>query len=198
MDPLTDSFFEARKEDLKTRLKPKRYAHSLQVASVSQSLAETYGVDQQKARLAGLLHDWDKNYSDQDIQTKAKALKVNLPALVIDKMPQVLHGFTAAEALQEAYPQLPCDVVDAIRYHTTGALVMDDLAKIVYVADVLEPGRDFPGVEDLRKAVERVSLDELYFRVYQSAMSDLIRRGRYIYPASVEIWNALVAIHENQ
>lgn len=198
MDVLTDEFFEERKGDLQKRLKPKRYSHSLGVASTAVSLAHTYGVNVSKARLAGLLHDWDKNYSREEIQKRALVLHVDLPANVIETMPHILHGFTAAEALHRDYPDLPADVINAIRYHTTGAQTMDDLAKIIYVADVLEPGRDFHGVNDLRKAAEEVSLDELYFRVYQSALTNVIAQGQFLYPASVEIWNALVKTRENQ
>lgn len=198
MNVLEDEFYEARKNDLQKRLKPKRYAHSLGVAKTAALLAKTYGADVNKAQLAGLLHDWDKNYSADEIQDRARELSVDVSSEVIESMPQVLHGFTAAKVLHRAYPDLPDDVVNAIRFHTTGAEVMDDLAKIVYVADVLEPSRDFPGVDDLRQAVGEVSLDKLYFLVYQSALSDLIARGRHIYPASVEIWNALVERVENQ
>ena len=198
MDVVNDEFFEARKRDLQDRLKPKRFAHSLGVSKTAEAMAQMYHVDGAKARLAGLLHDWDKSYSAEEIQQRARDLQVEVPAHVIDTMPQVLHGFTAAVALAQAYPQLPCDVLNAIRYHTTGAHDMDDLAKIIYVADVIEPSRDFPGVEQLRKASKSVSLDELYFLVYQSALGDLIAQGRYIYPTSVEIWNALVERRKNQ
>lgn len=198
MNVLSDDFYEARKEELQGRLKPKRYAHSLGVAATADALAKSYQVDRVKARLAGLLHDWDKNYSREEIQARARDLQVALPSEVIDAMPQVLHGFTAAEALSEAFPDLPLDVIDAIRYHTTGALVMDDLAKIIYVADVLEPGRDFPGVEELRALARSASLDELYLSVYQSALENVISQGQFIYPASVEIWNALVESRKNQ
>lgn len=196
MDVLHNDFFEARKLDLQSRLKPKRYAHSLGVSRTAEELAYRYQVDAAKARLAGLLHDWDKNYSAEDIQQRARDLDVDVPSHVIDAMPQILHGFTAAVALAQLYPQLPADVLDAIRYHTTGAQDMDDLAKIIYVADVIEPSRDFSGVDTLREAAKSVSLDELYFLVYQSALGDLISQGRYIYPASVEIWNALVEHRE--
>ena len=72
-DVLSDAFFDARERDLKKRLKPKRFEHARGVSKTAASLAETYGVDVRKARLAGLLHDWDKEYGDDEIRERARA-----------------------------------------------------------------------------------------------------------------------------
>ena len=72
-DVLSDAFFDARERDLKKRLKPKRFEHARGVSKTAASLAETYGVDVRKARLAGLLHDWDKEYGDDEIRERCTA-----------------------------------------------------------------------------------------------------------------------------
>ena len=192
MDILSDEFYEMQRCELKKRLKPKRYEHSLGVAHTAEALAQRFCVDVAKARLAGLLHDWDKCYSAEAIQERARVFQVDVLPEVIDEMPQVLHGFTAACALQEQFPELPADVVQAIRLHTTGALIMDDLAKIIFVADVIEPHRDFPGVEELREIAKTRSLDELYFCTYRSGLRNLIDQGQRIFPGSLDVWNNLV------
>ena len=110
-DVLSDAFFDARERDLKKRLKPKRFEHARGVSKTAASLAETYGVDVRKARLAGLLHDWDKEYGDDEIRERARALGVDVDPYVLDTMPRLLHGPTAAAELVRAYPDLSADVV---------------------------------------------------------------------------------------
>ena len=83
-DVLSDAFFDARERDLKKRLKPKRFEHARGVSKTAASLAETYGVDVRKARLAGLLHDWDKEYGDDEIRERARALGVDVDPYVLD------------------------------------------------------------------------------------------------------------------
>ena len=77
-------------------MKPKRFEHARGVSKTAASLAETYGVDVRKARLAGLLHDWDKEYGDDEIRERARALGVDVDPYVLDTMPRLLHGPTAA------------------------------------------------------------------------------------------------------
>ena len=88
-DVLSDAFFDARERDLKKRLKPKRFEHARGVSKTAASLAETYGVDVRKARLAGLLHDWDKEYGDDEIRERARALGVDVIDVPLD---QILHA----------------------------------------------------------------------------------------------------------
>jgi HD superfamily phosphohydrolase YqeK len=74
-----------------------------------------------------------------------------------------------------------------------GDVEMSDLDRIVYIADMIEPGRDYPGVDDLREAVGSVSLNALFALCYRHTLLYLIEEGRPIHPRTVDIWNALVA-----
>ena len=152
-DALSDAFFEARRQDLKARLKRSRYEHTLGVADTAVRLARLYGVDERKARLAGLLHDWDKSFDDEGILRRAEELGLDVDSSAIGDLPALLHGPTAALALSRAYPCIPCDIVRAIELHTTGAIGMSDLDMVVYVADAVEPGRKYDGLEKLRALV---------------------------------------------
>ena len=160
-DVLSDAFFDARERDLKKRLKPKRFEHARGVSKTAASLAETYGVDVRKARLAGLLHDWDKEYGDDEIRERARALGVDVDPYVLDTMPRLLHGPTAAAELVRAYPDLSADVVQAIARHTAAAVGMSDLDMIIYIADAIEPSRDFDGLDELRAAIGAVLHDDV-------------------------------------
>ena len=73
-DALSDAFLEARERDLRARLGRRRYEHTLGVAGTAARLARAYGVDERKARLAGLLHDWDKGYDDAGIRARVEEL----------------------------------------------------------------------------------------------------------------------------
>ncbi|WP_165061515.1 MULTISPECIES: bis(5'-nucleosyl)-tetraphosphatase (symmetrical) YqeK [unclassified Adlercreutzia] len=194
-DVFSQKFLDARIEDLKGRVKPKRFKHIMGVADTAELLAKTYGEDRNKARLAGLLHDWDKGYRDKEIRQRAYDLGVD--ALVgewmIENMPEVLHGPTAAAALEREFPQIPSDVLKAIRWHTTASLDMSNLDKIVYIADALEPSRSFQEAELLRSYIGQISLDELYYRVYKFWTLALIASDRVLHPDTISIWNSIAA-----
>lgn len=193
-DVLSDAFFDARERDLKKRLKPKRFEHARGVSkTAAASLAETYGVDVRKARLAGLLHDWDKEYGDDEIRERARALGVDVDPYVLDTMPRLLHGPTAAAVLERAYPDLPADVVQAIARHTAAAVGMSDLDMIIYIADAIEPSRDFDGLDELRAAIGAVPLEELFMMTFNHILLTLVERRRCLHPATVEVWNHYVA-----
>ena len=107
-------------------------------------------------------------------------------------MPYLLHARTGAAAVAEAFPGISPAVVQAVARHTVGALDMTPLDEVVYLADMMEPARDFPGVEELRAAVGVVSLPELFSLGYQLSLAHLVRRRKRIHPETLDVWNALV------
>lgn len=193
-EALTEAFYEARRAELEARLPKKgRFRHCLGVADTACRLARRYGADERKARLAGLLHDWDKGYDDEGIRARARELGLEVDPFVMERMPQLLHGPTAAAALGRAFPQLPVDVLRAIERHTAGAAGMTDLDMVVYIADVIEPGRDFPGVAALRKLVGKGTLEELFVEVSGHVLANLVERRRFVHPGTLEVWNYYIA-----
>lgn len=192
-DVLGKKFYKARKAEIEQRVKPKRYQHILGVADTAEALARTYGVDVDKARLAGLLHDWDKGMRDGEIRQRAYELGIadEVGPWVVEHMPEVLHGPTAAAALGREFPEIPDDVLHAIQCHTTGALEMSDLDKVLYVADAIEPNRQFQEADDLRALVGDVDLDELFYQVYKFWTYALIRHDVVLHPDTIEIWNSI-------
>ena len=192
-DPFSDEFVAARTEQLAKRVKPKRFRHIQGVADAAESIAAAYGVDARAARLGGLLHDWDKGLGDDAIRKRARKLGVFVPGEVFDKMPQLMHGPVAAAALGRSYPQIPACVLQSISRHTTGACGMSDLDMVVYVADDIEPNRDYPGVKHLRKLVGSVSLEELFVQTFAHTLENLVDRGFTVHPSTVEVWNYYAA-----
>ena len=192
-DALSDAFYEARHAELKDRVKPKRLKHIEGVSDTAVKLAKRIGVDERKARLAGLLHDWDKGYDDAGIRNRVAELDLTdeLDPWVVDNMPRVLHGPTAATALAMHFPQIPDDVIDAIYKHTTASTEMSDLAKIIYIADALEPSRTFDKVDYLRDSMDELPLDQLYLRIYKFWTMAMIEHDIVLHPDTLAIWNDL-------
>ena len=192
-DALSEEFFAARERDLAERLKPRRFDHVLSVSDTAAALAEAYGADVRKARLAGLLHDWDKEHSDDEIRQRARDLGVDVDPLVLETMPRLLHGPTAAAALGREFPCIPADVLQAIERHTAAATGMSDLDMIVYVADAIEPKRAFGVLDELRSAAGKVPLEELFLMTFEHILLTLVKRRKRLHPATVEVWNHYVA-----
>lgn len=191
-EALSGEFLAARRAELQQRVGPKRFQHSLDVAATAEELAQIYGVDPRKARLAGLLHDWDKGYDDDGARARVHELGMEgqLDPSVVEGLPQVLHGHTAARALARDYPQIPDDVLQAIDRHTVGAVDMSPLDMVLNVADAIEPGRRFGELDELREAVGKVPLEELFFMVYGHWASLLMKRGRTVHPDTIRIFNS--------
>ncbi len=190
-----DELYARCEKAVDARLSGKRLAHVHSVADYAARLARVYDVDADKARLAGILHDWDKLIVDDGFPARYTELDMELPERH-ELMWPVLHSFTGAVAVKREFPELPDDVVQAISRHTLGGADMDPLDMVVFVADLIEPLRDAEkrhGVKELREMAGEVSLEELYFAAYTEVMHALIARKRFIHPEAFEIWNELVA-----
>ena len=110
--------YELMKARLKARVSPKRYKHSKGVAKAARKLAKVYGYNPDVARMAGILHDWDKGLDHEQIRERVRELGMQVDPFIVDEMPWVLHGPTAASALKRDYPWLGEEVCRAIERHT--------------------------------------------------------------------------------
>ena len=191
-DVFSKSFFNERKAELEKRVSAKRFKHSLGVSDTCVQLAEEYGLDVKKARLAGLLHDWDKGYDDEGARARVRELGMEdeVDPVVVEKMPGVLHGITAARALGNEFPGIPADILQAISRHTTAALDMEPLDMVLYIADAIEPNRQFGRIDELRARVGEATLEELYFETYEYWVFLLFERRKPLHPDTIRIWNA--------
>ena len=189
---LSPEFFAAREAELRRRVSAKRFAHVQGVVRMAERLARVYGVDVPRARLAALLHDWDKGYDDPGIRARAREVGADVDPWVAEHMPRLLHGPTAACALRCAHPGIPREVLVAIERHTTGAPDMGAVDMVLYVADALEEGRTFGRVEELRGRIGRESLEELFVDVLGYWTILIIEAGKPLHPDTVGVWNAYV------
>lgn len=184
--------FDSVRAAVRSHLTPRSAAHCEAVAEECVRLAGVYGVDVDSARLAGLLHDWARDEDDATLIARATALDIEVGPHD-HGVPYLLHAEVGAKQVAREFPDLGDEILAAIARHTTGAVEMSDLDRIVYVADMIEPRRSFDGVEGLRASVGAVPLDELFALAYEVSLRHLIERRHRFHPVTIEVWNALVA-----
>jgi predicted HD superfamily hydrolase involved in NAD metabolism len=181
------------RELVAVRLSAEAYAHSERTAAAAATLAARFGVDVTAAEVAGLLHDCAREVDDSRIVEEAEDLGV--PVLPFEREhPHLLHARLGAAIARREIPGLGEAVLSAIEVHTVGAVPMSDLDKIVYLADMTEPGRDYPGLDELRGALERKTLDECFRLAYGRTLRHLKQCGRPLHPIS----DAVVAQIEHE
>ncbi len=170
-------------------LTPHRVEHSLGVAETAASLAEFYEEDPERARLAGITHDLAREMRPADML--AEALMRKLPMERVERQaPILLHGPIEASRLAEEGLHDP-DVLQAVRLHTTGAPGMGKLAQIIFVADAIEPGRDYPGIDELRE-VSRQGLRTAVAACLKAQLAYMVETGQLIHPRSVATYNSFI------
>ena len=193
MEP-DEEFLQRVTAAVDARLSGKRLAHVHSVADYAAELARIYGANEFDARVAGLLHDWDKLLTDDEFPARLEELGIEQPAQ-IEYLYPVLHSYTGAVAVKREFPEISDDITSAIHNHTLGAVEMSDLDMVIFIADMIEPLRKSkgrPDVKEMRKMVGNVSLEELYFKGYAATMRSLVDRKRFIHPIAFDIWNGLV------
>lgn len=170
------------------RLWGRRLEHVHGVARTCVEMAVRFGVDPFEAKAAGLLHDWDKKLSADELWDKVERYGIGLER--DDRLLPPLHSWTAAASLPHEFPELPAAVFQAVGRHTVGAPDMSPLDMVVFCADMVEPGRDFPGVGALRALAEKGPLDRLFATCLGRSVASVVEGGRYLYPGAVDVWNA--------
>lgn len=183
--------FEAMREQLASRLKPTRYKHSLGVSATAAFLAQRFGLDVEKARVAGLLHDCARQYSNEALTTEAQSRGIEIGP-VEAAMPLLLHAYVGARLIQEDYGVQDLEIAQAIYRHTVGGSGMTDLDKVIYFADMIEPNRDYPEVEELRRLSREASLDEMVLAGLSQSIAFVNRKGHLIHPDTVTARNEIV------
>ena len=165
---------EALRKESQKHLKEKRIPHVLGCEKEAVKLARLYGVDEEKAAVAGILHDVTKALTaDEHIEIMKRYCE--LPDEEFLSQPKLFHALTGSIIAKEDFNQ-PEDICEAIRWHTTGKAGMTTLEKIIYLADYIEETRNFPGVEDLRAAVYR-NLNEGMALGLEMSIEDIKSRG---------------------
>ncbi|CAH0417226.1 bis(5'-nucleosyl)-tetraphosphatase (symmetrical) YqeK [Periweissella fabaria] len=168
-----------------------RYQHVLRVEAKALELAQNFAVaDLEKVSVAALVHDYAKERSDADFKAviKAKHLDRNL----MQWGNYVWHGLVGAEMIHDELAITDEDILNAVRYHTTGAAYMTIYDKLIFMADYIEDGRDFPGVDDCRTTTF-ADLDAGVAWQLKHTLGYLLAKQTPIHPQTVLTYNAFVA-----
>ncbi len=171
------------------RLSTERFLHSRSVALQAEALAGRFGADRAGAYLAGISHDLCKDLPEADMMRLALADGAGLSDLERCK-PSLLHARAAARLLEESFGPMEASVMEAVRLHTSGAPGMGVLAKIVYIADKIEPRRESVSPR-LRELAARADLETLFRAVLFDTAEYLRRRGKTVAPGT----EALIALY---
>ena len=178
------------KDKLKKTLSEKRYKHSLGVCDEAVKLAELYGTDEEKAYSAGLLHDCAKGYyTDKQIELCGKY------GITLDKITlsckAVIHAPLGAAVAKDEYGINDEEILEAIRCHTVAKENMSLLDKIIYIADMIEPMRDFHGVDKLRKAAYE-DIDKAFIMGLKQSIVFNAEKNKIIHPDTISAWNYML------
>ena len=183
--------YEERKALLESRLKPSRFRHSLGVADTAAFLADRFGVDVEQARLAGLLHDCAREFPNDAMIAEVERRHIAYGP-VERAMPLLLHAYLGAARVRECYDVEDDAICQAIYRHTVGGSQMTRLDKIVWFADMIEPNREYPEVELLRKLSRKASLDEMLLVGLTESIKFVCQKGTMLHPSTIAARNELL------
>lgn len=168
-----------------------RFSHSCGVATVARDLAGIWGADPEKASLAGLLHDYARPLTGRQLLEMAD--EYGLPVDDVERcIPVLLHGRVAAERVQADRLCRDPEILEAIRQHVTAGPAMSCLGKLIFVADMIEPGRAYPGVEHLRHLAATDPEAALRHGI-KSKIAYLLNRNWVVHPRIIAAYNRFAA-----
>ncbi|AMA62766.1 MAG: bis(5'-nucleosyl)-tetraphosphatase (symmetrical) YqeK [Kurthia gibsonii] len=175
---------------IKDRMPEKRYIHTIGVADTAMKLAARFGEDVKKAEIAGILHDVCK-YANRDWMKQVIEEQQMDPTLLAYHH-ELWHGPVGAYVAKTEFHIEDEDVLHAIRYHTTGRAGSSNLERIIYIADLIEPNRKFPGIDELREAAEVENLHDLSLRSVRHSIAFLMKQQQAVFPDSFKFYNDLL------
>ena len=164
---------------LKKELDHQRYEHTLGVERMARNMARIFGEDEERAALAGLLHDCAKCLP---LSQMVKAAKGEEMDEVMAESKALMHALAGMCMARNVYNVDDEEVLSAIRWHTTGHAQMTALEKIIYLADMIEPNRKpYPGLEPLREICMR-DLDQAMYTALRMSLEHVMEQGKTLHP----------------
>lgn len=178
------------KDIIRPLMGDKRYNHSVNVSKEAVRLAKKYGADVEKAAIAGILHDVTKEFDEQ------KQLQIfdsgDIILTDVEKSTSKLwHAISGSVYVQTELGITDCDIINAIRYHTTGRANMSLLEKVIFLADFTSEERDYPDVEVIREKADK-SLEEGMLYGIQFTLSVLLARQGCISEDALGAYNEII------
>ena len=182
--------FDEYKNIIKDRMSKKRYVHSLNVAKAAQQLAIKYGANIEKAMVAGILHDITK---EMPFDEQLQIIKSN--GIILDKVqiisPKTWHAISGCILIEQELDIKDEDILNAVRYHTSGRANMGLLEKVIFVADFIGEERDYKGVDIMRSKAKK-SLEEAMLYGVSFTIKDLSEKQCAIDMNTLALYNELI------
>ncbi|MCY8465088.1 bis(5'-nucleosyl)-tetraphosphatase (symmetrical) YqeK [Bacillus atrophaeus] len=175
---------------VKQQLTEHRYIHTIGVMNTAIELAERFGADSKKAETAAIFHDYAKFRPKEEM--KQIIIRENMPEHLLSYNPELWHAPVGAYLAEKEAGITDGEVLDAIRFHTSGRPDMTLLDKVIYVADYIEPGRKFPGVDDVRELAE-TDLNQALIQSLKNTMIFLMKKNQPVSPDTFATYNSLVS-----
>ncbi|SIS67180.1 bis(5'-nucleosyl)-tetraphosphatase (symmetrical) YqeK [Alicyclobacillus vulcanalis] len=184
------------RQRLAESLTPARYRHVLGVVEAAVRLARRFDADVLGAELAAWLHDLSREWPSDRLLAYMRDRQLDVPAAWLDA-PILLHGPVAADIARVQYGVDDADVLNAVFYHTTGRPGMRPLEAVLFVADAIEPSRDYPGVDHLRALAES-DLKAATLAALESTLRYALDRGFEMDASTVAARNELLKQARNK
>lgn len=179
--------FEKYENLIKSRLSEYRYTHSMNVAKRARELAGIYSLDEDKAYLAGILHDITKetDYAEQEKYMDNLGI---IPTELEKSNKLVYHQISGSCYVRSVLGIDDEEILNAIRYHTTGHAEMTDFEMVIYLADLTSAERSYPDVENVRKLADD-SLTDAMLCATRFTITDLANKNKLIHPDTLYCYN---------
>lgn len=190
----SNDFINCSREDLidqlRQRIKPSRFEHVLRVEETALKLAESLDENLEKVSIAALLHDFAKEMDEEAMFSLAFEFWPN--EALKNATGDIWHGPAAAQICRTDFQCQDESILKAIAGHTIGWFEMDQLAKIIYMADYIEPGRDFKGVNKARRLTDENLTKACEYKMTRT-INYLLKRRVPIFTGTIDIYNAWVS-----
>ena len=170
----------------KSNMTEDRFEHCIGVSKTAKKLAELNQYDEDKAALAGFIHDYAKQVSVEEYREVIKTKGFDQDLLNWNR--SIWHGIVGIYFIQRDLKINDSEILTAVRRHTTADVEMTTLDKIVFMADYIEPGRSFPGVEEARK-ITYANIDRGVGYQLAHTLEFLIEKRNKIYPRTLDAYN---------
>ena len=175
-------------QKLKQSLKPKRFAHTMGVAECAKEMAKKRGVDENRAYIAGLLHDCAKDYDRKTVVAYCDSIGVELDEIT-KKETALVHAVLGVRIAREEYGMEDEEILSSILWHTVAKAGMTTLEEIVYLADTCEVNRTFPAADEVRALVKEEKWEEAMIRALDISITHVLGKGTRLHPKTVEARN---------
>ncbi|MFD1038548.1 bis(5'-nucleosyl)-tetraphosphatase (symmetrical) YqeK [Virgibacillus byunsanensis] len=174
---------------VKPHLTKERFDHTLRVATTAEELAGKYNESKEKVELAAIFHDYAKYRPKEEL--RRRIIKSSLPKDLLHYHHELWHGPVGALLIEQEYGITDRLIQSAIRYHTTGKANMSKLDMIIFIADYMEPGRTFPGVDEVRE-IAQDDLIHACLMASRNTIQHLMNKNASVYPDTFYTYNDLI------